>query len=116
MKRLLLALFIVWVVITAATASTVAAANAITTFLILIAWPLVAKYVKLDGPQMAAVVYVGSFVIALAAALISGELALGSLSGGDAAHVWLFATTLYGVQQVVFGLVKDNPVVGKLVK
>ena len=118
MRRLLTAwvLLGLWFLLTAASAQTVNIANGLVTFLVIVVLPVVAKYVKLDGPAMAALVYVLSFAVALVAALLSGELSLSSLNGASIVQVLMFATALYGVQQVVFQLIKDHSTLGALVK
>jgi hypothetical protein len=106
---------LLWMVSVAATPATIAFANALVAFLTVIVLPLALKYVKLDGAAMAALTYAASFVIAFGAALLSGELSLSALNGGSFTAILTFSSALFGVQQVVFQMIKDHPVAGKLV-
>lgn len=113
---MLVILALIWMLVTGAAGDTVQIANAIATFSIIVVLPLVLKYVKLDGPMMAAVTYALSFGIALVAGLLSGEFQVSQLNGSSAADLLAFATALYGVQQLVYAAIKDHPVAGALVK
>jgi hypothetical protein len=113
---MLVVLALIWLMVTAADASTVQIANALVVFLTIIVLPIVLRFVKISGPLMAAITYAASFAIAAIAAFLSGELQLSQLSAGSTADLFVFVSTLYAVQQLVFQMIKDHPVAGALVK
>jgi len=107
-----LVLLVLWLALTAATGSSVQFANAIATVVILLS-PLALKHVKLDGPTMTAVAYLVAFLIAAVAGYASGEY---HPDFSSVPALLASSTLLFGVQQLVFSLLKDNASIGPLLK
>ena len=110
MKRLLfvLGLMGLWFVLAAATGGSQSTAIAIATVVALIL-PFVLKYVPAAGHYMVGITLIVSFVVAVLAELVSGEIDLSKLGSIDPTALLAMFLSVYGLSQVVYALLTQSP-------
>jgi hypothetical protein len=116
-KRLLFVLVVLTLALTQIAATGAETATQIATAILIAAplvLPLVLKYVPLDGTKMTVLTYAISVVVAIVAGIASGMLKSGDLS--SAPGLLAAGTAVFGLSQLVFGILKNSGKFVALVK
>lgn len=111
MKRQLLAFSValaVWVVLTAASASSQSTAIAIAS-IVGIVLPFVLKFIPAAGHYMLLITLGVSLLVAVAAELISGEIVLSNLQAVDAKTLFALFLSVWGLSQIVYAALSQSP-------
>jgi hypothetical protein len=117
LKRLFVVLALAFLFVTQVAAvgnATSKTAYAIVAVIALILPFLPFKQLPFKGPVMVLITYGASLVLVVIASFVSGDLQISSFS--DAGTLLAAAAPIWAITQGVYGIFKDNPIVGPYLK